>query len=144
MLLPMDNPSAPAPDMFDEPPLFQPSPRVRPVAAITPASASETDNKSYLALRWRPSGIALGLGGIVAVLANFPPWAVAALALFAAGMSLRPLPRWVTRVCLIAAASFFFAQCTTIFVNQPFTWWMRFGFSAALLAVLAVFRAASD
>jgi hypothetical protein len=140
----MDDPIAPAPDLFDEPPLFQATRRVAAIAPITPTSVVQSEEERHFSLRWRAAGVALVLGGIVAVLSRFPPWAAAALALFAAGMSLLPLPRWGTRAWLIAAASFFFAQCTTIFVNQPFTWPMRFGFSALLLTALALFRAAAD
>jgi hypothetical protein len=46
--------------------------------------------------------------------------------------------RWGTRLWLIVAGSFY-AQCTAIFVNQPFIWPMRFGFSAVLLTALAFF-----
>lgn len=140
----MDDPLAPAPDLFDEPRPVQPTRRVGAIAPITRTSANEPEEQRDLALRWRAAGLALVLSAILAVLSHFPKWAVAALALFAAGTSLWPLPRWGTRVWLIAAASFFFAQCTAIFVNQPFTWPMRFGFSAVLLTALALFRAAAD
>lgn len=97
-----------------------------------------------MALRWPASGLALVLSATLAGLSHFPTWAVVALALFAAGMGLRPLPRWGTRLWLIVAGSFLFAECTAIFVNQPFAWPMRFGFSAVLLTALAFFRAAAD
>lgn len=44
---------------------------------------------------------------------------------------------------LILAASFFFAQSTSIFIT-PFDWVMRFSFFAAVLTALAIWRAAAD
>ncbi|HEY8646760.1 MAG TPA: hypothetical protein VIL77_12890 [Gaiellaceae bacterium] len=41
---------------------------------------------------------------------------------------------------MIAVGSFFFAQCTTIFINIPFTWIMRFLLCAVLLAGLTYLR----
>ena len=140
----MDDPYAPAPDLFDEPRRVQPTRHVGAIAPITRRTGNEPEEQRVLALRWRAAALALVLSATLAGLSHFPKWAVAALALFAAGMSLWPLPRWGTRLWLIVAASFFFAQSTAIFVNQPFTWPMRFGFSAVLLTTLAFFRAAAD
>jgi predicted NBD/HSP70 family sugar kinase len=50
------------------------------------------------------------------------------------------VPPPIKRICLIAVVSFFFAQCTTIFINIPFTWVMRFFFCATLLAALSYLR----
>lgn len=139
----MERRAGPPADLFDEaPPLESP----RHVGAIAPLSTGTPEDRDerYLALRWRAAGVALVAGGGVAALAHFPEWAVAALALFSGGMSLWPLPRWWTRIWLIAAASFVFAQSTTIFVDIPFTWPMRFGFCAAALAALAIWRAVAD
>ena len=140
----MDDSYAAAPDLFDEPRRVESARHVGAIAPITQRTGNEREEQRALALRWRASGLALVLSATLAGLSHFPTWAIAALALFAAGMSLWPLPRWGTRLWLIVAGSFFFAQCTAIFVNQPFTWPMRFGFSAVLLTALAFFRAAAD
>jgi hypothetical protein len=82
-----------------------------------------------------------GLVGVgVGLVSNFPLWGVGVLGLGVAPMYLRPLPPLIRRVWLIVIGSFFFAQCTTIFVNIPFTWVMRFFFCAALLAALSYLR----
>jgi hypothetical protein len=86
-----------------------------------------------------------GLVGVgVGVISNFPAWAVAVLGLGIAAMYLRTLPSLIRRIWLIAAGSFFFAQCTTIFINVPFTWVMRFFFCAVLLAVITYLRVNGD
>ena len=125
----MEGHGLPPADLFDEAPLTE---APRHVGAISPLSPAVSDDQGdrYLALRWRAAGIALVVSGGVAAAAHFPRWALAAVALFSAGMSLWPLPRWWTRSWLIVVVSFFFAQSTTIFVNVPFTWIMRFGFCA--------------
>ena len=136
-----DRPTPPL-DLFDQ---ALPAQTPRYVGAVSPMSqgGAEEPAERYLALRWRFAGIALLVGGGVALVAHFPWWAVAALALFSGGMSLWPLPRWWTRTWLILAASFFFAQSTSIFIT-PFGWVMRFGFCAAVLIALAMWRAAAD
>jgi hypothetical protein len=55
-------------------------------------------------------------------------------------MNLRPLPPPAKRAFAIVAASFFFAQVTSIFIT-PFTWPLRFGFCAVLLIGLTLVRA---
>jgi hypothetical protein len=140
----MDDPYAAAPDLFDEPRRVEPARQVGAIAPIRRRTENEAEEQPVLALRWPASRLALVLSATFAGLSHFPTWAVAALALFAAGMSLWPLPRWGTRLWLIVAGSFSFAECTAIFVNQPFAWSMRFGFSAVLLTALAFFRAAAD
>ena len=79
------------------------------------ASADEDDVR--VPLRWR-SGLVAGLVGVgVGLVSNFPAWAVAVLGLGIATMYLRTLPPLINRICLIAVVSFFFAQCTTIFLS---------------------------
>ena len=105
---------------------------------MTPTREHE-ELDGYLALRWRASGVALAFAAAVGHVSNFPTWAVAALALFAGGMSLWPLPPLARRSCVLAAVSFFFAQVTSVFVS-PFTWPLRFGFCAVLLIGLTLVR----
>jgi len=107
------------------------------VVTTTPVGQGK---KSGQHLRWRAGVAAFVLAVGVAKVSHFPVWATVALALFAAGLSLWPLPPFARRIWVILAASFFFAQCTTIFINQPFTWPMRFGFCAALVGGLTVLR----
>jgi hypothetical protein len=54
------------------------------------------------------------------------------------------LPRFARQLWLITVGAFFFAQATTIFINIPFTWAMRFVFAAALLASLTYLRVTGD
>jgi hypothetical protein len=106
------------------------------------ASADEDDVR--VPLRWR-SGLVAGLVGVgVGLVSNFPAWAVAVLGLGIATMYLRTLPPLINRICLIAVVSFFFAQCTTIFINIPFTWVMRFLFCAVLLTAATYLRITGD
>lgn len=129
---------SPASDLFDEQPLHQAVGQMGAIAPMTPTrSVDELDG--YVALRWSAAGIAVAFAAVVGFVSQFPLWAVAALALFAGGMSLWRLPSLVTRAWVIAAVSFFFAQATSIFVS-PFTWPMRFGFCAALLIGLTLVR----
>ena len=110
---------------------------------MTPAaSAAEADVR--IPLRWR-NGLVAGLVGVgVGLVSNFPAWAVGALGLGIAAMYLRTLPPLIKRIFLIAVVSFFFAQCTTIFINIPFTWVMRFLFCAVLLAGVTYLRVNGD
>jgi hypothetical protein len=101
-------------------------------------AADEQDHRT--ALHWWGAGVALGVAAAVGFIFHFPPWAFALQALFVGAMNVRPLPPPATRACTIAAASFFFAQSTSIFIT-PFTWPMRFGFCAVLLIGLALVRA---
>jgi hypothetical protein len=126
----------PARDLFDE---RAPAPVVH-VGAIAPMTIGTDDDRRYLALRWWAAGRAVAVAGGAALLVQLPQWAVAAVALFAGGMSLWPLPRWAARAWLVVAASFLLAQVTSIFVNQPFTWPLRFVFFAALLGSFAALR----
>lgn len=129
----------PPADLFDESPLYQPVTEVRhvgAVAAMTPTRPADALD-GYIALRWRAAGTSLALAAAVAVVFRFPIWAVGGLALFVGMVNLWPLPPLAKRGWLISAASFFFAQATSIFVT-PFTWPMRFGFCAALLIGLAL------
>jgi hypothetical protein len=105
-------------------------------------SADEDDVR--IPLRWR-NGLVAGLVGVgVGLVSNFPAWAVAVLGLGIAAMYLRPLPPPIKRIWLIFVVSLFFAQCTTIFINIPFTWVMRFLFCATLLAALSYLRVNGD
>lgn len=129
-------------DLFDEPPLHAPAARATHVGAIATISPAHDpdDLDGYVALRWRAAGIGLVAAAGAGFLFRFPIWAVAALALFVAGVNLWRLPKPATRAWVIVALSFFFAQATSIFV-LPFTWPMRFGFCAVLLTGLALARA---
>jgi hypothetical protein len=107
-------------------------------------SAPADEDDVRVQLRWRNALIA-GLAGVgVGLVSNFPLWAVAVLGLGIAAMYLRPLPPLIKRIWLIVVVSFFFAQCTTIFINIPFTWIMRFFFCAILLAALSYLRVNGD
>jgi hypothetical protein len=134
----MSESASPAPDLFDEPPLRQ---QVAHVGAISPMTPKRTvdEPERHVPLRWWPAGIALAVAAAVGFVFRFPLWALAAQALFLGAMNLWPLPPPATRACTIAAASFFFAQVTSIF-NTPFTWPLRFGFCAVLLIGLTLFR----
>jgi hypothetical protein len=102
------------------------------------APADEEDVR--VPLRWR-GGLVAGLAGVgVGLVSNFPLWGVAVLGFGVGPIYLRPLPPLINRVWLIVVSSFFFAQCTTIFINIPFTWVMRFFFCATLLAALSYLR----
>jgi hypothetical protein len=139
----MTDSAAPAPDLFDQP---RPSTPEGHLGAISPmtraASAGEDDVR--VPLRWR-SALVAGLIGVgVGLVSNFPNWAVAVLGFGIAALYLRPLPSLIKRIWLIAVVSFFFAQCTTIFINIPFTWVMRFLFCAVLLAGVTYLRVNGD
>jgi hypothetical protein len=111
---------------------------------MTPAGSSADEDEVRIPLRWR-NGLVAGLVGVgVGLVSNFPAWAVAVLGLGIAAMYLRTLPPLIKRIFLIAVASFFFAQCTTIFINIPFTWVMRFLFCAVLLTALSYLRITGD
>lgn len=107
-------------------------------------SAPADEDDVRVPLRWR-GGLVAGLIGVgVGFASNFPLWAVAALGFGVAPMYVRPLPPLIKRVWLIVVVSFFFAQATTIFINIPFTWIMRFFFCAILLAALSYLRVNGD
>jgi hypothetical protein len=127
---------SPASDLFDEQPLHHAVGQVGAIAPMTPTRTVD-DLDGYVALRWSAAGVALAFAAVVGLVFRFPLWAVAALALFAGGMSLRRLPSLVTRGWVIVGVSFFFAQATSIFVS-PFTWPIRFGFCAVLLIGLTL------
>jgi hypothetical protein len=137
----MSDSAAPAPDLFDEPPLYQPTSQVDRVGAILPITPTRTVDEvdGSGALRWWPASTATALVTAVGFISHFPIWAVAGLALFMGAMRLWPLPPLANRAWMVAAASFFFAQATSIFVT-PFTWPMRFGFCAVLLCGLSLVR----
>jgi hypothetical protein len=137
----MSESPTPAPDLFDESPLRQPASRVAHVGAIAPMTPESTVEElaGYVALRWWAAGTAIAVAIAVGYVSHFPIWAVAGLALFMGAMSLWPLPPFAERTWRAAAASFFFAQVTSIFVT-PFTWPMRFGFCAVLLIGLTLVR----
>jgi hypothetical protein len=135
--------ATPAPDLFDEsrsagpPPLY--------AGAISPLARSAPDDEPPpVPLNWRRAAIVGALGIGVGLVSNFPLWGVALLGLGTAPMYLRDLPPLVKRVWSIVVVSFFFAQCTTIFINIPFTWVMRFLFCAALLGTLTLVRVNGD
>lgn len=107
-------------------------------------AASADEAAVRVPLRWRSGSVAGLLGVAVGFVSNFPAWAVAVLGLGIAVMYLRTLPPPIKRICLIAVVSFFFAQCTTIFINIPFTWVMRFLFCAVLLTAATHFRITGD
>jgi hypothetical protein len=132
----MSDSVSPASDLFDAQPLHHAVEQVGALAPMTPTrTVDELDG--YVALRWSAAGVALAFAAVVGLVFRFPLWAVAALALFAGAMSLRPLPPLATRAWVIVAVSFFFAQATSIFIS-PFTWPMRFGFCAMLLIGLTL------
>lgn len=134
----VEDPVAPPRDLFDAPASGRET--TSHIGAISPMTSTvPASEEGYLALRWRSAGLALVVSGGLAAVAHFPHWAIAALATFSAGMSLWALPRWASAAWRIAAASFFFAQATTIFI-VPFTWPMRFGFSAVLLCAVILPR----
>ncbi|MDX6453069.1 MAG: hypothetical protein QOH16_3118 [Gaiellaceae bacterium] len=113
---------------------------VSPMTHSAPADADDV----RAPLRWGSALIA-GLAGVgVGLVSNFPNWAVAMLGLGLAAMYVRTLPPLIKRVWLIAVVSFFFAQCTTIFINIPFTWVMRFFFCAVLLTAATYLRITGD
>jgi hypothetical protein len=129
---------SPPPDIFDEPPLHD---TARSFGAISPLRRSDAAGTvMHTELRWRAALVAALLGIGVGVASNFPAWAVALLGLAGAALCLRALPSFVRRLSLIAIGSFFFAQCTTIFINVPFDWLARFLFCAVLIAGIAYLR----
>jgi hypothetical protein len=107
------------------------------VGAVSPATQSSTYglHDECVALRWRAAATALVVTGALAFLMHFPNWAVAAAGLLAATMSIWPLPRRFAPIRGVVLVSFFFAQLTSVFVNTPFTWPMRFGFAVALIGI---------
>jgi hypothetical protein len=132
----------PAPDLFDEP-----RPRTeRRSGGVSPLTRSSplAEVHESLPLRWGAATLAGLASAGVALAMNFPfvPVVVAGCAVGA--LYLRTLPRLVKRVWLIAVSSFFFAQLTTIFINQPFTWIMRFGFCATLMIGWSYVRVNGD
>jgi hypothetical protein len=132
----MSDSVGPASDLFDEQPLHHAVGQVGAIAPMTPTrTVDEPDD--YVPCRWSAAGVALAFAAVVGLVFQFPLWAVATLALFAGGMSLRRLPSLVTQAWVIVAVSFFFAQVTSIFVS-PFIWPMRFGFCAVLLIGLTL------
>jgi hypothetical protein len=140
MSRPMDESATPPPDLFDEAPLHAPVARVGHVGAIATVSLAPADAPGdHVALRWRVAAVTFVLAAAIGYVSHFPIRAIAVLALFVGAMTLRPLPTVGNRAWMIAAASFFFAQATSIFVT-PFTWPMRFAFCAVLLAGLALVR----
>jgi hypothetical protein len=110
---------------------------------MTQSAPGEQDDVR-VPLRWRSALIAALAGVAVGLVSNFPLWAVAALGLGIAAMYLRTLPPLIKRIWVITVVSFFFAQCTTIFINIPFTWVMRFVFCAVLLAAASYLRITGD
>jgi hypothetical protein len=120
-------------DLFDEPPREEPSSHQEAVSP--PATDSDEKPAVPLALRWRAATAGFVIAVAAALVMHFPPWAVAVAALLAAAMCLCPMPQRVAPIRTVVLASFFFAQLTSVFVNTPFTWPMRFGFSAVLISV---------
>jgi hypothetical protein len=136
-----DPPPNSAPDLFDGQLLEAP---VAHLGAVSPLTQATPDEREYLSLRWRAAGIAGAIAVTVGFISHFPPWAIAVAGVVSAGMSLWRLSPWASRAWLIAVGSFFFAQATTIFINVPFTWPMRFAFCAVLLSTLTVLRVRGD
>jgi hypothetical protein len=135
--------ATPVPDLFDE---SRPSGSEGHLGAISPMTYSvpADDDDARVPIRWR-SALVAGLIGVgVGLVSNFPNWAVAVLGVGIAAMYLRTLPSLIKRIWLIAVGSFFFAQCTTIFINIPFTWIMRFLFCAVLLTSATYLRVNGD
>jgi len=129
----------PAPDIFDEPPLHDTTRSFGAISPLTPSGAA-VSCVTPTPLRWRAGLTAALLGTGVGLASNFPAWAVALLGLAGAALCLRALPPFLKRISLIAIGSFFFAQCTTIVIHDPFDWVARFLFCAVLLAGIAYLR----
>jgi hypothetical protein len=127
-----------APDLFDE---SRPAVPARPAGAISPLTHATPDAEpDPVPLYWRRAAFAGAIGIAAGFVSNFPWWGVAVLGLGIGLMYVRELPPLIKRVWLIVVGSFFFAQLTTIFINIPFTWLMRFLFCGALLAALTYVR----
>jgi hypothetical protein len=134
----MSESASPAPDLFDELTLNQQVGQVGAIAPMIPTRRMEEPDW-HVPLRWWPAGIALAVAAAVGFVFRFPLWALAAQALVLGAMNLWPLPPPAKRAFAIVAASFFFAQVTSIFIT-PFTWPLRFGFCAVLLIGLTLVR----
>ena len=116
------------------------------MGAVSPLTERSEDDPpdGYLALRWTRAGVGGTLAALGALASHFPRPAVAALALYCALMSLWPMPSWASRLWLVGAIAFWFAQVTSVFVNTPFTWPLRFLFCAVILAPLSFVRISGD
>ena len=135
--------ASPTPDLFDEPARPRTSSYAGAISPITPTPTGK-EEREYRPLRWQPALVAGAVAAGVALVSNFPKWAVAALGLTAAAVYLWRLPRFARQLWLITVGAFFFAQSTTIFIDIPFTWAMRFVFAAVLLASLTYLRVTGD
>ena len=134
---------SPAPDLFDEPARSRTASYAGAISPITLTPTGE-EEPEHRPLRWQ---LALAAGTVAAgvgLVSNFPAWAVATLGLSAAAVYLWRLPRFARRLWLITVGAFFFAQSTTILINVPFTWAMRFVFAAVLLAAATYLRVSGD
>ncbi|HEV7641704.1 MAG TPA: hypothetical protein VGO39_12630 [Gaiellaceae bacterium] len=132
----------PAPDLFDEAAPAGPAGAVRAISPLTRSTPEAEPDP--VPLYWSRAVVAGAIGIVAGIVSNFPSWGIAVLGLAIAPMYLRDLPPLIKRVWLILVVSFFFAQCTTIFVGTPFTWVMRFLFCATLLGALTYVRVSGD
>jgi hypothetical protein len=134
---------SPAPDLFDEPARPRTSSYAGAISPITPTPTDEADPEQR-PLRWHLALVAGAIAAGVGLVSSFPVWAVGVLGITASAVYLWRLPRFAMRLWLIAVGAFFFAQSTTIFINIPFTWAMRFVFAAVLLAAVTYLRVSGN